>query len=227
MPYRPTHYRRLNNNSIAPTYTGAPAGQKGGAILLSLNFLWLLSLFQDKESDNHSFKKKVENRPNKPLISKSQLSRLPPRHQCKSLKNNPLPKKHQPFARWRLSIIRWRLPIFNGRLAIIQRRQPICNRRRHRVPWRRFITGWHQAITHRRRLILSSETTCIHRRPAISHWRRVIFHRHLYLLPQRMGLLQHLLRKLHRNLRPHFRIMFYQGNIGIEAFAVGMIGDVL
>jgi len=38
-------------NSAAPLATGALAGQKGGAILLSLNFLWLLSLFQDKESD--------------------------------------------------------------------------------------------------------------------------------------------------------------------------------
>jgi len=27
-------------------------GKKCGALLFSLNFLWLLSLFQDKESDN-------------------------------------------------------------------------------------------------------------------------------------------------------------------------------
>jgi len=32
--------------------TCAEHGKKCGALLFSLNFLWLLSLFQDKESDN-------------------------------------------------------------------------------------------------------------------------------------------------------------------------------
>jgi len=34
-------------------------GKKCGALLFSLNFLWLLSLFQDKESDKHCFKEQI------------------------------------------------------------------------------------------------------------------------------------------------------------------------
>ncbi len=39
-------------------------GKKCGALLFSLNFLWLLSLFQDKESDNKDSLRKREEQQN-------------------------------------------------------------------------------------------------------------------------------------------------------------------